>query len=114
MMLLTPKQRELLLANGRLSREHEDFDPHPIVKLFTPDAGATWLITELDPDDPSIAFGLCDLGLGAPELGSLSLEEIAAVKGPLGLAIERDQHFVAKQPISAYAEAARRAGRIIA
>lgn len=114
MMLLTSEQRELLLANGRLSREREHFDPRPIAKLFTPDAGATWLITELDPDDPAIAYGLCDLGIGAPELGSVSLSEIAAVRGPLGLAVERDRHFVARQPISAYAEAARRAGRIIA
>jgi len=22
-----------------------------VVKLFTPDAGATWLLTEIDPDD---------------------------------------------------------------
>lgn len=114
MMLFTREQRELLLANGRFSRERENFDPHPVVKLFTPDAGATWLITELDPDDASIAFGLCDLGLGAPELGCVSLDEIAAVKGPLGLAVERDLHFVAKQPVSAYAEEARQAGRIIA
>jgi len=114
MMLLNPEQRELLLANGRLSRQREDFDPHPVAKLFTPDAGATWLITELDPDDPSIAFGLCDLGLGSPELGSVSLDEITAAKDPLGLAVERELHFVASQPISAYAEAARRAGRIIA
>lgn len=114
MTLLMPEQCELLLANGQLSREGEDFDPHPIAKLFTPDAGATWLITELDPDDPSIAFGLCDFGLGSPELGSVSLDEIAAVKGPLGLGVERDLHFVARQPISAYAEEARRVGRIVA
>jgi hypothetical protein len=30
-----------------------------VVKLFTPDAACTWLLTELDPDDPDIAFGLC-------------------------------------------------------
>lgn len=114
MMLLTPEQRTLLLANGRRSREQEDFDPHPVAKLFTPDAGATWLLTELDPDAPSIAYGLCDLGLGAPELGSVSLNEIATVKGPLGLPVERDLHFVAREPVSAYAERARLTGRIVA
>ncbi|WP_439331030.1 DUF2958 domain-containing protein [Mesorhizobium carmichaelinearum] len=36
-----------------------------MVKLFTRDAGATWLLTEIDPDDPDHAFGLCDLGLAA-------------------------------------------------
>lgn len=52
-----------------------------MVKLFTPDAGATWLLTEIDPDDDDHAFGLCDLGLGMPELGWVSLQELAAVRG---------------------------------
>jgi hypothetical protein len=38
-----------------------------VVKLFTPDAQCTWLLTELGNDD--IAYGLCDLGMGTPELG---------------------------------------------
>ena len=59
------------------------------MKLFTPDAGATWLLTEIDLKDPDIAFGLCDLGLGYPELGSVSLSEIAALRGKLGLPVER-------------------------
>src|SRR3546814_21033640 len=67
--------RERLLANGRISLER-DHDPLPVVKFFTPDAGATWLLTELDPDHPDIAFGLCDLGLGAPELGCVSVTEL--------------------------------------
>jgi hypothetical protein len=114
MMLITPEQRELLLANGRSSRTQDDFDPHPVVKLFTPDAGATWLLTEIDPDDPTIAFGLCDLGLGSPELGSVSLGEIVSIRGPLGLPVERDLHFQATRSISAYAQEARRAGGIVA
>ena len=61
---ITDEQRIVLLANGRESLENPDFDPAPVVKLFTPDAGATWLLTEIDPDDHDHAFGLCDLGLG--------------------------------------------------
>lgn len=113
MMLITSEQRELLLANGRSSRTQDDFNPLPVVKLFTPDAGATWLLTEIDPDNPTIAFGLCDLGLGSPELGSVSLVEVASLRGPLGLPVERDLHFRAIQSISAYAEEARRVGRIV-
>src|SRR3546814_20959317 len=60
--------RERLLANGRISLER-DHDPLPVVQFFTPDAWATWLLTELDPDHPDIAFGLCALGLGAPDRG---------------------------------------------
>ena len=49
-----------------------------------PDAGATWLLTEIDPDDHDHVFGLCDLGLGMPEIGWVSLGELAAVLGRLG------------------------------
>ena len=85
----------------------------PAVKLFTPDASATWLISEADPDDPDRLFGLCDLGLGYPELGYVSLAEMGAVKGGLGLPVERDLHFVADKPLSAYADEARSKGRIV-
>ena len=47
-----------------------------------------------------------------PELGYVSLAEIESVKGPLGLGIERDLYFRPRFPLSVYAEAARRVGRI--
>ena len=111
--LITDDQRTVLLANGRLSLENEGFDPAPVVKLFPPDAGATWLLTEIDPDDPDHAFGLCDLGLGCPEMGWLSLADLATVRGRLGLPVERDLHFRADKRLSAYAREARLAGRIV-
>jgi hypothetical protein len=111
--LITDEQRAQLLANGRLSLEQENFDPAPVVKLFTPDAGATWLLTEIDPDDHDHAFGLCDLGLGFPELGWVSLAEILTVRGRLGLPVERDVHFEAQKRLSVYAREARLAGRIV-
>lgn len=111
--LIPDEKRALLLANGRESLHNPDFDPAPVVKLFTPDAGATWLLTEIDPDDHDHAFGLCDLGLGAPELGWVSLQELATVRGRLGLPVERDLHFRAEKRLSAYARDARLAGRIV-
>jgi len=110
---ITDEQRIVLLANGRAALETPDFDPAPVVKLFTPDAGATWLLTEIDPDDHDHAFGLCDLGLGMPELGWVSLGELVSVRGGLGLPIERDLHFQAEKQLSAYARDARLAGRIV-
>lgn len=111
--LITDVQRAQLLSNGRQSLTDEGFDPPPVVKLFTPDAGATWLLTEIDPDDEDHMFGLCDLGLGFPELGYVSLAELMSVRGRLGLLVERDLHFTASKPISAYAREARLAGRIV-
>jgi len=50
---ITDEQFELLLANGRMAlafqENGEHFDPLPVVKLFTPDADATWLLTEIGP-----------------------------------------------------------------
>ncbi len=36
-VLITAEQRVVLLANGSTSLENPDFDPAPVVKLFTPD-----------------------------------------------------------------------------
>lgn len=106
-ILIPAHLRAKLLANGARSGAGEDIDPVPVVKLFTPDANATWLLTEIDPDNEDVAFGLCDLGLGCVELGSVSLSEIASIRGQLGLPVERDQHFVEKRPISVLAKLAR-------
>ncbi len=56
---------------------------------------------------------LCDLGQGFPELGYVSLAELQSVRGPFGLQVERDLHFTASKPISAYAREARLAERIV-
>src|SRR3954453_16637031 len=104
--LITTAQKAELLVNGARSALGEPLDPPPVVKLFTPDAGATSLLTELDPADPDRAFGLCDLGLGCPELGWVSPADPATIRGRFGLPLARDLHFVADRPLSAYAAAA--------
>ena len=83
-----------------------------MVKLFTPDGQCTWLLTELDPDDRDIMFGLADLGLGCPELGYVSLSELESVRGQLGLPVERDRYFSTSKTISAHAAEARQHGAI--
>ena len=117
MMLLTAEIREQMLRNGRMRLEcqlrgESEPDFVPVVKLFTPDAHCTWLLTELEPEEPDIAFGLCDLGMGFPELGSVSLTELASVRGPLNLPIERDLGFRPTKTLSAYADEAREHGGI--
>ena len=112
MKMLTKALREQLLRNGRAS-DHEKKEHFPVVKLFTPDAQATWLLTELSPDDPDLAFGLCDTGQGFPELGMVRISELAEFRGFLGLHIERDLYFRAKKTLTAYAEDARNHERIV-
>lgn len=112
MKLITAEQHAQLLANGKRSGL-EGYDPHPVVKLFTPDANCTWLLCDLDPEDNDIAFGLCDLGLGFPELGTVRISELMTLRGKIGLPVERDRHWKARGPISAYVDAAFRAERIV-
>ena len=117
MKLLTSDIRERLLRNGRLQRqcaEQGEAEPDflPVVKLFTPDGGCTWLLTELDPDDPDIAFGLCDLGMGCPEAGSVRISELESVRGRLGIPVERDLNFMPTKTLSVYADEARAHGAI--
>lgn len=118
MHLITLAQRTKLLENGRaqraaIDRQDQALDFEPVVKLFTPDANATWLLSELNPDYEGLAFGLCDLGLGEPELGYVSLTELAELRGPLGVPVEQDRHFAPTRTIAAYAEQARTQRRIV-
>jgi hypothetical protein len=69
MKLLTFEHDQRMRANGvanasRAARAEDTEDYQPAVKLFCPWGAGTWLLTELDPEDPDIAFGLCDLGMG--------------------------------------------------
>lgn len=106
MTLLPENLRARLLLNGAAERET---DHVPVVKFFNPLGVGTWLLPEMMADGDTL-FGLCDLG--EPELGCVSLAEIAAVRLPFGLAIERDVAFVGRVPLSVWAEAARGTGSI--
>jgi len=115
MDLMPDDIRARLLANGAVP---EETDHVPVVKYFDPTGAATWIITELMPAEdegvePDILFGLCDLGMGYPELGYVSLAELTSVTGRLGLGIERDLYFRARYPLSVYAHAAHGRGRIV-
>ena len=114
--VLTNEIRLRLIANGREQEKAKgtkgEKDFYPVVKLFMPNTSATWLLTEIDPKHRDIAFGLCDLGLGFPELGSVSIRELLSAQ-VFGLGIERDRFFKADKPISEYARLARQHGRIV-
>jgi hypothetical protein len=117
MILLTPELRFALRANDINRRAaaqgaRPEPDPAPVVKLFNPLGAATWLATELGEDDDTL-FGLADLGFGYPELGLFSLSEIASLRLPFGLGIERDIGFATTVRLSVWADTARRVGSIL-
>ena len=108
MILIPDDIRARLLAHGA-ARPGDDI--MPVVKLFSPIGAATWLLTEMASDGDTM-FGLADLGMGCPELGTVSLAELEALRLPFGLRIERDLFFAPRFSLTAYAVAAHRLGRI--
>ena len=112
MLTFTIAQFNQLLKNG--SPENRDKDHRPVIKIFVTGTGATWLLTEIDPEDNDLAFGLCDLGLGFPELGYIRLSEIERLRNyRLGRHVEIDKSFNGIHPISVYADAATIFGGIV-
>ena len=95
---MTKAIKTKLLANGASKVE---MDHKPVVKFFDPTGSATWWISEMMADEDTL-FGLCDLGFGCPELGNVSLKELATTKVRFNLNIERDLHFVGNKPLSEY------------
>ena len=99
MKVITKEIEKKLRANAK--KEGVDYaDLEPVVKLFQPDGAATMLLSTLDDD--GVVQGVFDLGLGHVEMGPAYLPEILAVKGKLGLSIERDAWFKAEKTVAQY------------
>ena len=118
---------ELVTSSLRasLNRQWKDQDGRrpPVLKLFTPAGSATWLIHSVHPEEPDHLFGLCDLGMGFPELGYVSLAELESLRVPacivimgrdhhFSIEVERDLYFQPTHSLRAYAQAAAHEGRI--
>ena len=110
--LITEDERKQLLEHGRVLAAGLANDPLPVVRLFTPDAHATWLLTSLDPVDGDTAYGLIDLGLGMPELGAIKLSDLASIVGPRQQPVMRDRYFRAARSLSEYTRLAQENGSI--
>lgn len=104
--LFTPEQYNLLMEHGRIA--NRDKDNAPVAMLTLPGTAMVWLISEIDPEEPTMAFGLCDLGMGCPELGYVSLKELTSVRHPVfGTTVYNNPFFKTNYPMSAHAAAAR-------
>jgi hypothetical protein len=106
--LITDEERGRLLANAQARAD----DPLPVLRLFTPDAHATWLLAALDPADGDTAWGLIDLGIGLPALGTVKLSDLAGIVGPNKQPVMRDRYFQPTRPLSDYVRLAQENGSI--
>lgn len=111
MSFLTDAQRQQMLANGEARAHGEGADPYPVLKLYTPDAGACWVLVSLG-DDGDTAFGLIDAGTGFPELGEVSLTVLAGIRGPRGLPVVVEPAYQPRKTLSAYVADALRDGMV--
>jgi len=62
-------------------------DPLLPVKLFTPDAGWRWYIAEYDATQ---RLALAYVPAAVDAWDEISLDALTSIRGPLGLAVERD------------------------
>ncbi|MBH1856617.1 DUF2958 domain-containing protein [Stenotrophomonas maltophilia] len=106
--LITDEERGRLLANAQARAD----DPLPVLRLFTPDAHATWLLAALDPTDGDTAWGLIDLGIGLPALGTVKLSDLAGIVGPNKQPVMRDRYFQPTRPLSDFVRLAQENGSI--
>lgn len=95
MKLITQEIRKKLVKN------HKNGGGEPCLKLFNPCGRGTWILSEMY-DDGDTLFGACDLGMGFPELGTVSLKELESVTLSFGLKIERDMWFSPKGDLNYY------------
>ena len=91
---LTKLQRQDPYGPTGPGRELPATETMVLVKFFTPDSNWTWFAVSAsqDPDTLDVQFfGLVD-GL-EKELGYFWLSELERVRGPFGLAVERDLYW---------------------
>ena len=109
--LFTKEIRARLIANGKAGRQ---LDHVPVVKIIDPGSPATWLFTELRPDDPDMLYGLIhdERNERSPTLGYASLARLSSDYGRFREPLQCDPDFAPRYPLSVYATAARLIGRI--
>ncbi|WP_256549266.1 DUF2958 domain-containing protein [Dyadobacter fanqingshengii] len=105
--------REIMIHNAQEVQSDLAKDHAPVVKLHSKYGKAIWLLSELDATN-NIAFGLCDLGQGKPELSYVSITDLESIKHarlrvPM---VEIDPAFDGKYPMSVYLEAAKANKRV--
>lgn len=79
-----PAQKQYPLGNDLENQQ-------VVAKLFCPWNQWTWYLMNQDPEDPDYCWGIVK-GFEV-EIGSFSLGELARIRGPFGLKIERDLYF---------------------
>ncbi|TIS53799.1 MAG: DUF2958 domain-containing protein [Mesorhizobium sp.] len=103
-----------MLENGKVSDAAGSVrDHYPVVRIVSPDTGASWILSELSPHNRDLAYGLYDPSIGPTSLGWVSIAELTAARSPRGVLLDLDRRFRPDGRMSWYTEKAKqRTGRI--
>ena len=112
MKRLTKEQHDMLIQNGRHIETYGDDDVMPVTKLFSSDGNQTYLLFAVDDCDHDLAYALCDLGVGTPEIGTIRLSKVANGQTSFGLSVEFDPNWKPTMSMHEYIEKARKDGRL--
>ena len=111
MSILTPEQIAELADNGLTP----EADHVPVVMLETRHGGAViggFLLTHINPEHETEAYGLIDFGTGKPRISMIFLDQLKTFYPRYDFAVEANNEFAPSYPISVYAQATRMMGKI--
>lgn len=99
-----------LVENNRTRQSNVNRN-NPLGLMHVDGGNHAWLLTDLDPKT-NIAFGLCDLGAGFPELGYVDLNEVNDVCTNLNLKLRFKSFENPTKDLNAYISLARQHRKI--
>lgn len=93
MKLMTKEIERKFKSRPLYSSDGKGMEAEIVVRYFNPYGRGEWLITEAEPqaDGDWLLYGY--MNLFEWEWGYVMLSELASVRGPLGLGIERDLYL---------------------
>jgi len=88
----------------------EDYTPIAVAKLFQADGAGICLLAYIPPRFPDLVRVLTGSRQGVlgirPEFHDVSIDDLKAIRGRLGLPLERDLYFVGGRPCAEYVDEA--------
>lgn len=106
----TNEQKKVLFKNGKGANSGKNHIP--VVELKVGKLGYRFLITELDPQEPQYAFGLCDYNTDL-QIGLVNLLDLERKATEKGAKLEIRSAFTGKYNLAVYCKAAFDFGTII-
>ena len=103
-ILFSKPELTLLIQNGQ--SKSDKMDHIPAAKLYIPRTSYTWLLTELNPANPTKGFALVDHGNSVITFDEIDVDDIVRFGIQKANLVRRDPYFAGRYPIQTYIHAA--------